>query len=67
MLLEAFLFEGFLWDDEIFINAAHILLGSRQIVVVFRVLMISMFGALLPLLPLVLFRRGLDGVVFGVV
>ena len=27
--LEAFLFEGFLWDDEIFINEAHILFGDR--------------------------------------
>ena len=27
--LEAFLFEGFLWDDEIFVTEANILFGDR--------------------------------------
>ena len=65
--LEAFLFEGFLWDDEIFNTEAHILFIERQVIVVLRVLVIGVFRVLMILLPLVLFGRGLDWVVFGVV
>ena len=33
--LEAFLLEGFLWDDKVFITEANILFGDWHIIVVF--------------------------------
>ena len=33
--LEAFLLEGFLWDDKVFVTEANILLGDLHIIVVF--------------------------------
>ena len=33
--LEAFLLEGFLWDDKVFVTEANVLFGDWHIVVVF--------------------------------
>ena len=67
--LEAFLFEGFLWDDKIFVSEADLLFGFWHIVVVLRIFVISVFRAIFPLFPLVLFECGLDGVfgIFGII
>ena len=44
--LEAFLFEGFLWDDKVFITEANVLFGFWHIVAILRIFVISVFGTI---------------------
>ena len=67
--LEAFLVEGFLWDNEVFVTEANLLFGFWHVIVVLRIFVVSVSGAIFTLFPFILFGRGLDGVfgIFGIV
>ena len=66
---EAFLVEGFLWDNEVFVIEANLLFGLWHIATVLRIFVFSMYRAIFTLFPFVLFGHGLDGVfgIFGIV